>query len=252
MNIYAVNNAHTLKAHGACDKFNVGGSNVVGNDSIGPSIYCYLNTPSFVNGGDVNTTPYFVAQITDKDGINAAGTGVGHDLELIIDDEMSRTYILNDHFSFDFGSYTSGSTYYSIPELAPGRHNLRFRAWDVLNNSSTAELSFNVVSGLKPTLFSVSCTNNPASTSTTFIINHDRTGSEMDVELDIFDLSGRLLWQHRETGVSTNGAHTIDWDLTIDGGQRLQTGVYVYRVRVACDGSSYASKAKKLIIIGNN
>ena len=252
MNIYAVNNAHTLKAHGACDKFLVGGTDVAGNDSIGPSIYCYLNTPSFVNGGDVNTTPYFVAQITDKDGINAAGTGIGHDLELIIDNEMSRTYILNDHFSFDFGSYTSGSTYYSIPELEPGRHNLRFRAWDILNNSSTAELSFNVVSALKPTLFSVSCTNNPASTSTTFIINHDRTGSEMDVELDIYDLSGRLLWKYNETGVSTTGAHTIDWDLTVDGGQRLQTGVYVYRVRVACDGSSYASKAKKLIIIGNN
>ena len=109
-----------------------------------------------------------------------------------------------------------------------------------------------MVSALKPTLFSVSCTNNPASTSTTFIINHDRTGSEMDVELDIYDLSGRLLWKYNETGVSTTGAHTIDWDLTVDGGQRLQTGVYVYRVRVAYDGSSYASKAKKLIIIGNN
>ncbi|MBP5387367.1 MAG: type IX secretion system sortase PorU [Prevotella sp.] len=251
MNIYAVNNAHTLLAHGACDKFRVGGTDVAGNDYIGPSIYCYLNTPSFVNGGDVNSTPYFVAQITDKDGINAAGTGIGHDLELIIDNEMARTYVLNDHFAFDFGSYTSGTTYYSIPELAPGRHNLRFRAWDVLNNSSTAELSFNVVSGLRPTLFSVSCTNNPASTSTTFIINHDRTGSEMDVELDIYDLSGRLLWQRNETGVSTTGAFTIDWDLTVDGGRRLQTGVYVYRVRVACDGSSYASKAKKLIIVGN-
>ena len=30
---------------------------------IGPSIYCYLNSPSFVNGGNVNTTPYFVAQV---------------------------------------------------------------------------------------------------------------------------------------------------------------------------------------------
>ena len=251
MNIHAVNNEHTLEAHGACDGFNVGSTDVASNDSIGPSIYCYLNTPSFANGGDVNTTPYFVAQITDKDGINAAGTGIGHDLELIIDNEMARTYVLNDHFTFDFGSYTSGTTYYSIPELPTGRHTLRFRAWDVLNNSSTAELSFNVVSGLRPTLFSVSCTNNPASTATTFIINHDRTGSEMDVELDIYDLSGRLLWQHQQTDVSTTGALTIDWDLTIDGGQRLQTGVYVYRVRVACDGSSYASKAKKLIIIGN-
>ena len=252
MNIYAVNDEHTLEAHGACDKFIVGGSDELDNDSIGPSIYCYLNTPSFSNGGDVNTTPYFVAQITDKDGINAAGTGIGHDLELIIDDEMARTYVLNDNFTFDFGSYTSGNTYYSIPSLTPGRHTLKFRAWDVLNNSSTATLSFNVVDALKPTLYSVSCTNNPATTSTTFIINHDRTGSNMDVEIDVFDVSGRQLWIHNETGVSTDGAYTVDWDLTIDGGRRLQTGVYLYRVRVACDGSAQVSKAKKLIVINNN
>ncbi len=251
MNIYAVNNSHTAEAHGACDAFSIGGTEIAGNDSIGPSIYCYLNSPSFTNGGDVNTTPYFVAQVTDKDGINAAGTGIGHDLELVIDDEMGKTYVLNDHFTFDFGSYTSGTTYYSIPALTPGRHSLRFRAWDILNNPSTAQLSFNVVSGLRPTLYNVSCTQNPATTSTTFIISHDRTGSSMDVELDILDVSGRLLWQYNASGVSNDGAFTIDWNLTTDGGQRLQTGVYLYRVRVACDGSSMASKAKKLIILDN-
>ena len=252
MNLYAVNDDHTLEAHGACDGFTVGGTQTMDNDSIGPSIYCYLNTPSFTNGDDVNTTPYFVAQVTDKDGINAAGTGIGHDLQLIIDDEMGRTYNLNDNFTFDFGSFTSGNTFFSIPELTPGRHVLKFRAWDILNNSSTAELSFNVVNSLKPTLYSISCTNNPATTTTTFIINHDRTGSTMDVSLDILDVSGRLLWNHTESGVSTNGAYTIDWDLTVDGGQKLQTGVYLYRVRVACDGSKMASKAKKLIVIDNN
>jgi hypothetical protein len=249
MNIYAVNNDHSKEAHGSYDDFTVGGTATTENDSIGPSIYCYLNSPSFANGGEVNSTPYFVAQITDKDGINAAGTGIGHDLELIIDDEMSRTYILNDHFTYDFGSYVSGSTYYSIPELSEGRHRLRFRAWDILNNSTTAELSFQVVNGLKPTLRSISCTNNPATTSTTFIITHDRMGSPIDVELDIYDMSGRQLWKHTENSVSTDSAITIDWDLTIDGGQRLQTGVYLYRVRIGCDGSAMVSKAKKIIIM---
>lgn len=252
INLYAVSNDHRSLANGQCDGFSVGGTDVAGNDSIGPSIYCYLNSPNFTNGGTVNTTPYFVAQVTDKDGINAAGTGIGHDLELIIDDEMSMTYVLNDHFTFDFGSYTSGSTYYSIPELKPGMHNLKFRAWDILNNASTAQLSFNVASGLKPTLHSISCTNNPASTSTTFIINHDRTGSVMDVILDVFDVSGRHLWTYSENGVSTDGAFTVDWDLTIDGGRKLQTGVYLYRVSVACDGSKTVSKSKKLIVIDNN
>ncbi|MBR5697339.1 MAG: type IX secretion system sortase PorU [Prevotella sp.] len=249
INLHAVSNDHTLLAHGANDHFIVGGSATAGNDSIGPSIYCYLNSPSFVNGGNVNTTPYFVAQLTDQDGINTTGNGVGHDLELIIDGDMSKTYVLNENFQFDFGSYTTGSTYYNIPELEPGMHTLLFRAWDVLNNSSTAQLSFNVVKGLSPRLFSVSCTQNPARTSTTFIISHDRTGCTVDVELDIFDTSGRQLWRHNESGVSTNGAYTLTWDLTVDGGQRLQTGVYLYRVSISSDGSKQVSKAKKLVVI---
>ena len=41
----------------------------------------------------------------------------------------------------------------------------------------------------------------------------------------------------------------VDWDLTGDGGGRLTTGVYIYRVKIGGDGSGMVSKAKKLIIM---
>lgn len=251
INTYAVSSDHQSLANGAESRFLVNGTDTVSNDSIGPSIYCYLNSPSFVNGGTVNATPYFVAQVTDKDGINASGSGIGHDLQLTIDGDMQKTYNLNDHFTFDFGSFTKGSTYYNIPELSEGPHTLTFRAWDVLNNPSTAKLSFNVVKGLQPEIASVSCTNNPATTSTTFIVTHNFMGSQVDLVIDVFDMSGRLLWQHSESGVSSSNAYTVSWDLTVDGGARLQTGVYLYRVRLSSDGGSQATKAKKLVVIGN-
>ena len=252
INIYALNDDHSLAVHGASDRFLVGGSAETTNDSIGPSIYCYLNSPAFENGGRVNTTPYFVAQVADKDGINVSGSGIGHDLELIIDGDMNQTYVLNDYFRYDFGSYTRGYTYYNIPELSPGKHRLQFKAWDILNNSSTAWLDFVVEKGLRPNLFSVALSRNPATTSTQFIINHDRTGSRMDVEIEVFDMSGCLLWRHKEHGVSTSNAYTIDWDLCFDGGSRLKTGVYLYRAKISSDGSEQASKAQKLIVVGNN
>lgn len=251
MNFHAVSDDKQMLAHGYCTNFIVGGTATVDNDSIGPSIFCYLNSPSFVNGGNVNSTPYFVAQITDANGINSTGNGIGHDLQLIIDGDMAKTYTLNDNFVYDFGTYTSGTTYYQIPELSAGKHTLKFRAWDILNNSSTVSLDFNVVRGLTPKLFNVGVTKNPASTSTTFIINHDRVGTTMDVDIDVFDASGRLLWTRHESGVSTNGAYTSTWNLCTDSGQQLQTGVYLYRVRVACEGSSQASKANKLVVISN-
>lgn len=251
INVYAVNNDHTLMANGSEERFHVNGSEQVSNDSIGPSIYCYLNKPSFVNGGNVNSTPYFVAEVTDRNGINATGNGVGHDIQLVIDGEMARTYNLNDNFTFDFGSYTKGKTYFSIPELPEGRHQLRFRVWDILNNSSTAVLDFNVVKGLAPDIEEISCTNNPATTHTTFIVTHNYTGSDVDVEIDVFDTTGRLLWSHSASGTSTGNAITVDWDLVAKGGARLQTGVYLYRVRLSSGGAVKESKAKKLIVINN-
>ncbi len=251
INAFAINDDHTLTAHGYTDKFIVGGSDIAQNDSVGPSIYCYLNSPSFSNGDRVNSTPYFVAEVKDKDGINASGAGIGHDMQLIIDGKMEMTYSLNENFQYDFGSYTSGSTYYNIPQLEEGPHKLQFRAWDILNNYSTAELTFNVVTGQKPS-FSIGCTNNPARESTTFIISHDRSGAELGVIIDVFDVSGRLLWRHKESGVSDTGTYTVPWDLTIDGGSRLQTGVYLYRVHLTSEGATRISKAKKLIVVGNN
>ncbi len=235
-------------AHGYSENITLGGTETINNDSIGPSLFCYLNDPSFIDGGDVNPTPYFVAQIYDEDGINTSGVGVGHDLVLTIDGDASLTYNLNDAFVYDYGSYTSGSTEYSIPELSVGSHRLQFRAWDIFNNSSTAILNFNVVTGLKPSIWDVSVTQNPASTTTTFIVTHDRVGSELTVMIDVFDTSGRLLWQHRDNNVASSSAYSYVWDLTCSNGQLLQTGVYVYRVRVASDGSSYTSKAKKLVV----
>lgn len=249
VSLYAIDNSKTVRAHGSSEAFHVGGSALAKNDSIGPSIYCYLNSPSFVDGGNVNPTPYFVAEVKDKDGINATGSGIGHDLQLVIDGEAVKTYNLNDNFTYDFGTYASGSTYYSIPALEAGPHKLQFRAWDILNNSSTATLTFHVVKGLTPS-FDSGVTENPAKNSTTFIITHDRMASNLDIIIEVYDTSGRKLWQHAEKGVSNSGTYTVKWDLSTGSGT-LRTGIYLYRVKVASDGSAYEAKTKKLIVINN-
>lgn len=252
VNLYGVDSGDSgTRCHGYSTAFTVGGSELSDNDSIAPSVYCYLNSPDFTNGDTVNPTPYFVAEISDRDGINASGAGIGHDMQLTVDGDPQMSFSLNDNFSFDFGSYTSGSTYYSIPELEEGGHTLAFRVWDIQNNVATARLDFNVGRGLRPDIVSVACTDNPATESTRFIIQHDRAGSAISIVLDVMDMSGRLLWQRSEEATSDGDTYTIDWDLTTGGGRRLQTGVYLYRVRLASDGSSYASKAKKIVIIGN-
>lgn len=248
--VYAISEDKSLSAHGETTNFFINGSETVPNDSIGPSIYCYLNTPDFTNGGVVNSTPFFVAQIEDKDGLNAAGSGIGHDMQLVIDGSSQKTYSLNKNFQYDFGSYQSGQTFYSIPALEPGKHTLRFRAWDNLNNPSTATLSFEVRAGLEPTLTTLYATPNPAKENVTFIISHNRPKSEVEVKLEVMDAAGRLLFVTSEEQMSSkDSVITTTWDLTLDNGAKVQTGIYLYRVSLSCDGSSWTSKAKKLIVV---
>ena len=250
MTLYAVNSSKSSEAHGVCDRFILNGSSSEASDSIGPSIYCYLNSSSFTNGGRVNATPYFVAELYDDSGINASGSSIGHDLELVIDGDMQKTYNLNNYFTYDFGDYRSGQVGFSIPELEEGKHKLLFRAWDVQNNSSTTELTFEVVKG-EPGSITIDCKRNPSSNLATFVITHDRAGTQLDVQLDLYDTSGRQLWRHRESGVSSGNVYTMDWDLSISGGRPLMTGVYIYRITVSSDGGREVSQAKKMIITGN-
>ena len=252
MTLYAVNQDKTRTAHGENSNFILNGSSTALNDSIGPSIYCYLNSTSFKNGGKVHASPFFVAELYDDNGINASGSSIGHDLELIIDGDMSKTYNLNSYFSYEFGDYRRGSLGFSIPTLDYGHHKLLFRAWDVLNNSSTTELDFEVAKGEKPNCIDLTCVRNSATNVATFIITHDRTGCELNVQLDIFDMSGRQLWRYRESGVSSDNTYTFDWDLSTDGGRRLQTGVYLFKVSISSDGSGQSSKTKKLVVTNNN
>ena len=247
MTLYAMSSDRRLTAHGENEGFELIGSQTALTDSIGPSVYCYLNSTSFKNGDKVNPTPYFRAVVYDDSGINASGSSIGHDLELVIDGDPTKTYNLNDYFEFDFGDYRSGSLGFSIPELSPGMHKLKFRAWDILNNSSTVELAFEVTEDAG-TDFNVTCTNNPANTSTQFVITHNRTGSKLNVTLDVYDTSGRQVWRQSETIVPSSETITVDWNLNVAGGSRLHTGLYLCRFRL--NGSE--TKTVKLLIKSNN
>ena len=248
MTLYAVNADKTLTANGENESFELVGSETAQTDSIGPSIYCYLNSKTFKNGGKVNTTPVFIAELYDDSGINTSGSSIGHDLELVIDGQTQKTYNLNDYFEFDFGDYRSGKLQFSIPELSTGTHKLQFRAWDILNNSSTAELVFEVSPDAGTGEFSVTCNSNPAQTTTQFIITHNCIGQQLKLTLDVFDTAGRQLWRQTETSVASTDTATLYWNLNVAGGSRLRTGLYLCRITLN-DGDS---KTVKLLIKSNN
>lgn len=148
---YALSEERDVEANGFYEDFTVGGiCQTADSDTEGPHIYVYLEREDFENGGRVPSTPYFTAQMQDASGISYSGNGLGHDLLLTVDGDASQTYVLNNYYEGVFGDYTQGTVSYQIPEIAPGRHTLTFRAWDVLNNTSLATLDFVVDTQLNP------------------------------------------------------------------------------------------------------
>lgn len=145
--VHAVNDDKTLMAHGDFSNFSMGSGDEPLLADEGPEIYCYLDNALFQNGDLVGESPYFYAEVYDPDGINVSGSGIGHDMELIIDGKISTTYNLNPYFEYLFGDYRRGTVGYQIPALTPGEHVLLYRVWDVLNNSSFVRLSFVVDDG---------------------------------------------------------------------------------------------------------
>lgn len=251
MSLYAVSNDHAAECHGMNDNFSINSAGDLDNDSTGPAMFIYLNNPDFRDGDKTNTTPYFVALLSDSDGINATGSGVGHDLELIIDGKVETSYILNSYFKNDFGTFTSGSVGYSIPELEPGDHRLVFRAWDMLGNSSSAMLNFVAVRNLKPNILDISCNPNPATETAIFNISYDRPLTNVTFTVKVYDSYGQIVWKTTTTGESDYGHFPITWNLTNSTGARVGGGVYLYRVSVSEGNGATSSKTKKMIILNN-
>lgn len=246
INFYAQCNDTAKEALGHFDNFLIGGSsNNSFNDAEGPLIeYIYLNSPNFNNGDKTNETPYFFARVYDENGINTAGSSIGHDITLTVDNDLNQSYVLNNSFQADANSYQSGTIQYKMEELVEGNHTLVLRVWDLLNNSSTAELSFRVVKGLSPEIFSVLNYPNPVSTGTTFLISHDRPETILNYTVDVFDTSGRIVWSK-----SAEGLNAIEWNLTTDTGVQLSPGIYFYRVSAKTTNSETVSKTNKMIVV---
>ena len=242
---YAIDSLTQEEGIGHDHSFVIGGSSpqaALLADTVGPELRIYMDNPAFHDGGRTGEYPHFFADIYDENGINAVGTGIGHDLMLVLDNDNTLTYNLNDYFTTTNGNYRQGQVSYPFSELKEGQHSLLFRAWDLLNNSSTASLYFTVVKGLTTQLFSVTAYPNPCPAGATLNIRiaADRPDELLQTRLTIYDLSGSRVYE-----TSFNGDRTI----SITPSQaNMHHGIYIYRIQCQTATSGSSAVVGKLIV----
>jgi hypothetical protein len=245
---------------GATENLVVGGTSPnPPDDSEGPRIRLFLNDTTFVSGGLTPSRPDLIVRLWDESGINTVGAGVGHEILVVINGDEQNATDVSGSFQSDPDSYQSGSIRWRMPEQRPGPNRLRVRAWDVLNNSSTAEMDFEVAATEDLRLNRVYNYPNPTTGPTRFIFEHNQLpGTPARVQIRVFTLNGRPIKtimpeEALPSGVLPAGPVQISWNGLDDDFDRLSTGVYLYRVRVEVDtadgGRQVAEIIERLAII---
>lgn len=240
-----------VDANGYNKNFYVGGSSAtVTPDYAGPVVGLYLNDKKFVSGGTTNENPSLYAEVSDSSGINTVGTGIGHDLTAILDENTSKPIVLNDYYEADLNSYQKGKVKYPFDQLSEGNHSLSLKVWDVQNNSSVVYTDFVVAKSAELALTHVLNYPNPFTTKTKFFFENNQCCQTLKVNIQVFTISGKVVKTITQTltneGFRSDG---IDWDGKDDFGDKLAKGVYVYRLSVTGNDNKKAEKIEKLVIL---
>jgi hypothetical protein len=236
-----------------CDYVPVGGisDNAIA-DSTPPSIRMYMNDERWTPGGTTTEAPTFIALLADSSGINITGYGVGRDITLTLQ-PANKTYILNSYYTAGVDSYTSGRVEFPIPPLEKGQYTATLKVWDVVNNPAEQSVEFRVADDERFTLSKVLNYPNPFTQKTAFFFEHNRPYTDMEVLIQVFTISGKLVKTIR-CGVPQSSASLrsapIEWDGRDDYGAKLGRGTYLYKIKARCNNSGeHAEKVEKLVLL---
>ncbi len=235
-------------AHGAFESFVIGGSaGSLVADTRGPEIKVFLDDASFENGSRTSRNPLLLAELSDENGINTVGTGIGHDITAVIDNDYSDIRVLNEYYKAAKDDYRSGFIEYPVGSLTPGEHSLKLKAWDVANNSTEVEVKFFVTDAF--IIESVSNHPNPVAGYTDIFCFHNQPDGVFDALVEIFDVHGSRIDLLRTT-VSSNGKQTnpVRWN-PVERGVMVRNGIYLSRITLRSGQGQLASGAGRMVIL---
>ncbi|MEL6658718.1 MAG: type IX secretion system sortase PorU [Bacteroidota bacterium] len=254
---YAADIPQKIDAGGGEERFIIGGSNPDGVvDDTPPVVEVFMNSTDFISGGQVDANPTLVVRLSDDFGINVTGNSIGHDLEGFLNEDTQNSYLLNDFYQTENNDFRRGEVRFPLRDLEPGTYNMRVRAWDVANNLGEGVTEFVVANDGKIALQNVLNYPNPFTDRTCFQFDTNIAGEDLDVLIQVFTISGRLVKTIEEMIPANDGALRLDdcieWDGRDDYGDQLARGVYLYQVRVRTASGTEIngeSEFEKLVIL---
>ena len=215
-------------------------------DMTGPKIQAYINDTNFTNYSWVSNTAILMVSLKDSSGIQSSGNALGHDLQLIIDDNVQQPFILNNYYIADLDTYQSGSIQFSLPDLSIGKHQLVIKAWDLLGNLTKDTLWLIVPE--KDLLKAKDLVNkpNPMSQFTQFSFDLNLQDKAIETEFSLRNLNGQQLVNKILPHKNLSNKWVMDWDGRDQSGASIPPGFYFYTITIR-SGSQVFVLSNKLI-----
>jgi len=229
----------------------VGGTDsVLTNDGKGPDIQISFDNLQNTDGYLVNKNSTLLVKLSDETGLNTTGSGVGHKLEAVLNDNDAASIDLSTYFTGDLDAQgKSGEVQYKFNNLETGEQKILVKAWDVFNNFSSQVEYFKVVDETGNAVDYVMNYPNPSKGATTFTFQHN-FASPISVKVKIYSIAGRVIAELEKPLVSNDRFVRIPWDGRDQDGNEIGNGVYLYKIIVnAIDGTASQSVAGKLAIV---
>ena len=256
ISLYAQDTTRILDAAGSRKNLKVGGLNPNPiEDQNGPVIRLFMNDTTFFDRGLTGENADLLVFLRDfESGINVTGLGLGHDLVAVLDEGQS--FVLNEFFENDEGSFQNGRLRFPLRGLSAGDHFIRVRAWDNFNNSSEAVIHFTVgISEINNLIAKeLSIFPNPFSDKVYFRLESAFAGENAQVNIEIIDLAGQKIaeksWNFAESAARPGASGELFWDGTKPDGSKLPAGMYFCRIVLKSDTADGEFKiTRKLVLI---
>ncbi len=235
-------------AAGLIDSLTVSDSIVALADSTGPAIeYAFPGRANFVSGDLISREDVLEITLSDSAGINLTAS-LGHGITLELDGHSENVIDLTGRFEYDQDDYTSGKLTYPLKDIESGKHTFKIKAWDNVNNSAIVEFAAEVAANQHLAIFDLLNYPNPMKDSTRFsaYLSHP-VGRFL---LEIFTLSGRKIRTLGPYYPQPGFYDDIVWYGRDDSGDRVATGVYVYKVTaVPVAGGDQVESFGKVVVI---
>lgn len=215
-------------ASGYSNEFIIGGSENDIIDDKGPEIQLFFDDYSFKNGEKTSTNPLLIAKLKDEQGINTTGVGIGHNITATLDNDLSNSVNLNEYYKADLNSYKSGEVRYKFENISVGKHTLMLKAWDILNNSNTATIDFEVTEDFKLEITNITITPNPIDDFFELEFDINLFNENVEINAEMIDMKGVRLNALPSMRLRSEGFRVgpIRWDYKYFDASKLPTGVY--------------------------